>query len=115
MPFSYVVHATFRDPATLEAWVAWLRDGHLEDVMAGGALSAEVVRVDGDALAAEVRYRFASRESFVRYERDFAPRLRAEGLALFPSERGVTYRRSTGEVVVEAFAPPATSAPPAAR
>ena len=38
MELSYVVHATFRDAAVLDEWIAWLRHGHLADVMAGGAL-----------------------------------------------------------------------------
>ncbi|MBL9147097.1 MAG: DUF4286 family protein [Phycisphaerae bacterium] len=101
MELSYVVHATFRDAAVLDEWIAWLRGGHLADVMAGGALTAEVVRLDGEAIAAEARYRFASRDAFARYEREFAPRLRAEGMAKFPPERGVTYRRATGVVEAE--------------
>lgn len=98
MSFSYVVHATFPSSALREEWIDWLRRGHVADVLHCGAESAEVMCLDGDPLAAEVRYRFASREAFDRYERDSAPRLRAEGLAIFPPERGVHYRRSTGVV-----------------
>jgi hypothetical protein len=98
--FVYTVSGTFTDQAVADEWVAWLRDGHLADVKRGGALDAEVVRVDGAELVYEVRYHFASREAFSRYEREFAPALRAEGLAKFPAARGVTYRRSTGDVVV---------------
>jgi len=98
--FIYTVSATFTDAAVADEWVAWLRDGHLADVMRGGALDAEVVRVDGAELVYEARYHFASREAFTRYERDFAPALRAEGVAKFPTSRGVDYRRSTGDVVL---------------
>ena len=94
--FSYVVRATFDAAPVADEWIAWLRDGHLADVMAGGALSAEVVRLDGEPLTLEVRYRFASRASFERYEREHAPRLRAEGAAKFS---GVRYVRTTGELV----------------
>jgi hypothetical protein len=45
-----------------------------------------------------VRYHFPSREAFAAYERDHAPRLRADGLRRFPPERGVSYRRSVGVV-----------------
>jgi hypothetical protein len=96
---AYTVEAHFADPAVAAEWIAWLRDGHLADVMLGGALDATVVRIDtpGEAgVLCRVHYRFASRESFARYEREFAPALRAEGLERFPTSRGITYRRSTG-------------------
>jgi antitoxin (DNA-binding transcriptional repressor) of toxin-antitoxin stability system len=92
----------------LEAeWLRWLREGHVAEVLAGGATVAEVVALDQPAHAYEVRYRFPSREAFDRYEREAAPRLRAEGLRLFPTEKGITYRRSVG-VVTDVF--PASSA-----
>jgi dipeptidase E len=93
---AYTVTASFRDAATAQEWLRWLRGGHIAEVLAGGATLAEIVAVDGDELAYEIRYRFSSAEAFARYEREHAPRLRAEGLRLFPPERGVTYRRSTG-------------------
>jgi hypothetical protein len=94
----YTVAVTFPDVATADAWRAWLRNGHVADVMAGGAVAAEVVRVDG-GLRYEVRYRFPSREAFERYERDHAPRLRAEGRSKFPPERGIAYERATAELL----------------
>ena len=104
---AYTVGCTFTDPAVAEAWIEWLRDGHLADVCAAGALDAEAVRVDDPRSGApesgevrcEARYRFASRRAFAAYERDHAPRLRAEGLAKFPLELGLTYERTVGEIV----------------
>lgn len=81
-------------------WIAWLREGHIAAVMRGGALSAEVVRLDGMEIRLEVRYMFVDRGSFERYEREFAPALRAEGSAKFPPGRGVSYERRVGEVVL---------------
>jgi hypothetical protein len=78
-------------------WLAWLRDGHLQDVIDGGARSAEVIRVDDSVPHYEIHYRFVTRESLDRYLRDFSPRLREEGLAKFPLSLGLEYRRSTGE------------------
>jgi hypothetical protein len=98
---AYTVAATFADAALAEAWLRWLRDGHIAAVLDGGASRAEVVALDEPAHSYEVRYRFPSREAFARYERDHAPRLRAEGLWLFPPERGVSYRRSVGIVCDE--------------
>ncbi len=102
-PIRYTVAAEFEDATVAEAWVAWLRDGHLADVIAGGAIDAEVVAIDGESatpVVFEVRYRFADRASLDRYFEVDAPRLRAEGLAKFPPERGIRYRRSVGAVVV---------------
>jgi hypothetical protein len=98
---TYTVAVTFSDPTLVEPWLRWLRGGHIADVLTGGATHAEIVALDTPAHAFEVRYRFPSREVFERYERDHAPRLRAEGLALFPVEKGIRYSRSVGVVVDE--------------
>jgi hypothetical protein len=84
-----------------DRWVRWLIDGHLAAVLAGGATDAEVVEMDpttpGRSL--EVRYHFPSRQHFEQYEREHAPALRADGLELFPVEKGISYRRCVGRVV----------------
>lgn len=103
----YTVSCTFTDPAVADAWLAWLRGGHVTEVCAAGALCARIVRVDGPGGAPiryDIHYRFASRADFERYERDHAPRLRAEGLARFPLGLGLAYTRTVGEMV-EAYAP----------
>ena len=101
---AYTVVAHFADAAVAEEWITWLRDGHVAEVLAGGAVSAHVITMDAAAgskeVRCEVRYHFADRESFAAYERNHAPRLRAEGLSRFPSERGVRYERTLGEVRV---------------
>ena len=105
---SYTVTCTFKDEAVAEEWIEWLRDEHLAEVRTAGALDAEVVRFDSvqgadeSGLRVEVRYHFASRESFARYERDHAPQLRAKGLLRFSHERGLSYERRVGETVVRA-------------
>ena len=96
---AYTVRCTFREQATADEWVAWLDRAHIADVMGGGAIGAEVIRLDGDSISYEVRYRFRSRRSFELYERIHAPRLRAEGLERFPLELGLSYERSVGEIV----------------
>jgi hypothetical protein len=50
------------------------------------------------------RYEFASREAFDRYVSEAAPRLRAEGLAKFGQDRGVSYLRYVGQVIGEVMA-----------
>ena len=102
---AYTVRCTFKSESVAEEWIEWLRREHLAQVCAAGALDAEVIRFDSDVdggVVCEVRYHFESREAFAAYERDHAPRLRAEGLKRFPPERGLRYERSTGEVVASA-------------
>jgi hypothetical protein len=99
---AYTVTVAFRDVNLAEEWLGWLRGGHIAEVLAGGATSAEIVALDEPSHAYEARYRFPSREAFKQYEREHAPRLRAEGLRLFPIEKGVSYRRSVG-VVTDVF------------
>ena len=94
----YTIAATFPNAELAEAWLRWLRAGHMADVLACGASSGEIVILDSPAHSYEVRYRFPSREVFSMYERDHATRLRAEGLKLFPVEKGISYRRSVGTV-----------------
>lgn len=105
MAFIYVVRSAFDAPEPMERFFAWLRDRHVADVCAAGAVDAELVRLDATderPHAVEVRYRFASREAFLRYEREEAPRLRADGLAelasLGLSPDRVTFTRTTGEI-----------------
>lgn len=95
---SYVVRIEFDDALVRDETLAWLHARHVDDVLAAGALSAEVVVIDG-TLALEARYRFASRDAFRDYERDHAPRLRADGLA-FLAGRPARFTRSTGTIDV---------------
>jgi hypothetical protein len=99
--FVYWVRVRFADPAVAEGWMGWLRGGHIADVIAAGALDAELVRVDTPAgqTLIEVRYHFAQRADFERYEREHAPRLRAEGVARFPAGPTIAYERGTGELL----------------
>jgi hypothetical protein len=102
----YAVSATFRDPGVADEYVAWLTGGHIAAVLAGGARSARIIRIEADAsagvpveLQVEVQYVFESRERFQRYVAEVAPRLRQEGLERFGPARGVAFSRRSGEVV----------------
>lgn len=114
--FYYEVCAGFRDADIAKAWVEWLHREHIADVIAAGALSGRIIALDPDDAgvstnpssaapsdcAAELRYcvqyEFTDRAAFDAYIRDYAPRLRAEGLKRFPSDV-VTYARRSGEVL----------------
>ncbi|MDP1826269.1 MAG: DUF4286 family protein [Archangium sp.] len=95
--FAYTVTGEFDDAAVAAEWVSWLQHGHLDEVRAGGAREALLVQLA--PLEFEVRYLFADAAAFAKYERESAPKLRAEGLAKFPPARGVRMSRSTGEVL----------------
>ncbi|MFK7817187.1 MAG: DUF4286 family protein [Planctomycetaceae bacterium] len=100
----YTVRCEFSkaaEPSLASDWVRWLRTKHMQDVMDAGAIRAELVFMDGENLTYEVRYRFASRELFNRYESDYAPRLREEGLKRFPLELGLSFSRTVGTVLGE--------------
>lgn len=102
---AYTVVCNFTNSAVAEDWIAWLRDEHLAEVIVAGALDAEVIRIEGDSqsslIRCEARYHFADRESFATYEREHAPRLRAEGLKRFPPALGLSYERCLGLVRVQ--------------
>jgi hypothetical protein len=95
----YTVGVTFSGEDCSADWLRWLREGHVAEVLANGAQDAEIVKLDAPSPTYEVRFHFPSREVFARYEKEHAPGLRAEGLRLFPPEKGLVYRRSVGEVV----------------
>ena len=99
MRFRYTVRASFEDDALAGQWLAWLRNGHCRDVLDGGASRAEIVAMEDEKLTFEVRYDFADRATFERYELEHAPRLRKEGLERFPVEGGVRYSRTSGQLL----------------
>lgn len=98
---AYTVTAELPTPAAREAYLAWLAEGHVDQVVEAGALTGAVIRIDDPAepVRVETRYLFAERDDLDRYLRDHAPALRADGLARFGPETGVTFTRSIGEVV----------------
>jgi hypothetical protein len=96
----YIVGVTLPDQETTDRWLAWLRGGHIAEVLAGGATSATIFQVNGTAFTFEIDYRFPSLDAFAHYEQHHAPRLREEGRLLFPPDR-VTYRRSTAALIEE--------------
>ncbi|MDA0803949.1 MAG: DUF4286 family protein, partial [Planctomycetota bacterium] len=99
--FRYTVRATFACPSVAAEWLQWLLGGHIDEVLAGGANHAEIVKIDypSPGCCYEIRYAFQSRTAYEGYEQDHAPRLRAEGVARFPVTRGIQYERSIGTVV----------------
>lgn len=102
----YAVTATLPSPAIADEYVRWLEDGHLDQVLEGGAHSAMIVRLErtaGDELPAEARqvltqYIFSTRELFDRYVQHHAPALRADGLKRFGPDRGVKFERRIGAI-----------------
>lgn len=100
MQIQYTVTARLRSNADLEEYVDWLEADHLRKVLDAGALDATLVLPDSDdgTLMVRCEYTFESRDSFDRYVREQAPRLRREGLERFPAERGVVFTRETAVV-----------------
>jgi hypothetical protein len=96
----YTVIATLPDETTRSEYIAWLREGHIDAVLQGGADSGMIVRIEQPAtpLQVETRYVFSTRALFERYLREHAPRLRADGLARFGPDRGITFERRVGEI-----------------
>ncbi len=94
----YEVQASFIHEEAARRWEEWLRTKHIADVVAAGALDGKVIRLDSPAATLVAQYWFDSREAFDRYLADHAPRLRAEGIALFAPEE-VSYTRRIGEQI----------------
>ncbi len=98
----YMVITTLSNATVADEYVSWLEDGHVDQVVKGGADSAMIVRLDPDAAGhprVMTQYVFATREVFERYVSQHAPALRADGLKRFPPERGVRMERLIGTIV----------------
>lgn len=98
--YFYEVLATAIDDCAAAEWLEWLHTKHLADVIAAGARSGRVIRLDEPARTLVAQYEFESREAFERYVREHAPRLRAEGIELFGDR--LSYSRRSGEIVGKA-------------
>lgn len=97
---AYTVICAIEKKEKADAWLSWLRGGHVRDVMAHGAESAQIIQRDGGPpVTFEVRYTFPNRAAYDAYIRDHAPRLREDGLKRFPPEDGFSYGRTTGEII----------------
>jgi hypothetical protein len=103
LPVAYTVTAAFPTAAAREEFIAWLRSGHVQGVLAGGAISASVVRVDEPdrPVRAQACYVFPNPAVFRTYLSDHAPSLREEGLRRFPPDSGVRFERQVGTIVEE--------------
>lgn len=101
--FLYFVRSSFTNADVRAEFIAWLRDGHLADVVRAGALDAELVEFEpaaGGIGDVESRYHFASRGAFERYAAGPAVALRAEGAAKFPPTRGIVMQRGEGRSLI---------------
>ena len=98
---AYTVTATLPDKATSSEYVAWLLDGHVDAVLAGGAIRANVVRIDrpADPIRVQTCYVFPSQEALDDYTQDHAPSLQADGLARFGPGRNVSFERTIGVIL----------------
>lgn len=97
---AYTVTATFPDVACRDEYVRWLGEGHVGQVVTAGATEGLVVVIEDPSspMQVESRYTFASRDALERYLEGPAVRLRTEGLARFGQGRGVTFKRTIGEI-----------------
>lgn len=86
------------DAPTGDRYVAWLKDGHLEAVLRGGATSGRVLKVvePKAPIRFQTQYTFPSMGAYERYVREHAQALRSEGLARFGPDSGVTFERIVG-------------------
>jgi hypothetical protein len=98
---AYAVTASLPDEATRDRYIAWLRSGHLDEVIKAGAEAAVIVIVEEPSTPPQVqtRYTFRTRDAYERYIAHHAPGLRAEGLKLFPPTSGVSFSRTMGRIL----------------
>ena len=97
MKFLYTVTCRVEDPMLETKWLGWLEREHVADVIKSGALRAEVVRRDGGGRVYDIHYWFKDAQAHDDYIRNHAPRLREEGMKLFPY--GLAYERASGEII----------------
>ncbi|MCC6676841.1 MAG: DUF4286 family protein [Phycisphaerales bacterium] len=98
---AYTVTATLPDDGLAREYAAWLLDDHVARVLAAGARSAEVIRIEDPPapIRVETRYTFPGRAALARYLETHAPGLRAQGLERFGPGRGITFERTVGVIL----------------
>ncbi len=84
------------DPETAHAWLEWMRDVHIPEVMATACFSAfRFLHLEGydddEGLTFAIQYTCPSEELFAIYQREHAPGLQAKHKALFEG-RFVAFR-----------------------
>ena len=103
---AYNVYCRIPNATQATSWLEWMRHDHIAKVIAAGAQSATLLKINeeqkpddlkGDLY--EVRYIFASRTVYDEYITNHAPRLRAEGAALFPPGADFIYSRNHAEII----------------
>lgn len=101
--FYYSVTVTAPNHETAVRFEAWLVNGHIADVIKGGAESGRVIRLEaGDtgSIRLETQYIFADRAAYQAYCDGPAIALRAEGVEKF-GNAGVLFERRTGEIAFD--------------
>ena len=106
LTYMYAVTAETDSPDAARAYRAWLKGGHIRDVLRGGAVRGELIELDpepGGPIRIQSRYTFPSRAIFELYERNHAPALREEGIRLFgpKSEHPMRFIRTQGNIIAE--------------
>ena len=94
----YQVNATLKDQKSLDRYLEWLFDGHVQAVCEW-AISAEVVTIEqGESTPPQVIsiYWFNSPAEYSVYEVEGAPKLREEGITLAQELGGINFSRSFG-------------------
>lgn len=99
--FRYTVQCEFsgNNPDVVDRWLQWLMPNHIQDVIDCGANSGEVIQLECDPPTFAINYTFEDKAAFETYESEHAPRLREEGLSLFPLSLGLTYSRTTAKII----------------
>lgn len=98
---AYTVTATLPDEQSASEYIRWLRTGHIDAVIRGGADQGMICRViePAEPIRVQTRYTFATREMYDRYIAIWAPALRQEGLERFGPGSGVTFERTLAEII----------------
>lgn len=84
-----------------------MREKHIAAVIAAGAQTASLIKFENEendrqGAYYEARYIFASRAAYEDYLTRHAPRLRAEGAALFPPGADFIYSRNIAIILSRA-------------
>ncbi len=96
--YYYEVTATILDLGIADEWVRWMNSEHVDRVVAAGAKSGRIVRLDSPSNTYLVQFEFASRHEFERYQSVHAPKLRQESAIRFEPAQ-VSYARRSGEII----------------
>ena len=70
-----------------QEWLQWMKTVHVPDVIGTGLVkSFQILKPDSEECVYLFHYHFESREDYMLYQKDFAPKLKVHPMKKYPNQ-----------------------------